>query len=546
MRTSGSRIPVGVVLVTGAALLLPSCASTARPQQFRTFLLPPALAVTVTDAPIADPPRLAPNLYADELPALTIALPAVPRPSDTDFVLKKADDRFAAGKRAYQENRLEDARREFNLAIEALLNAPENLPERARIERRLEELVEAIYRYDASQAGAGEPEDRVTYDKSPRDSILEMTFPVDPSLRSKVKDQIQATVSQLPLEESDAVVGAIKFFSSERGKRILMAGLRRAGRYKPLIERVLAEEGLPQELIFVAQAESGFLPRAVSNKACVGLWQFAKFRGKEYGLEQTAATDDRMDPEKATRAAARHLHDLYTHFGDWYLALAAYDCGPGCVDRAVMRTGYADFWALRRLKVLPKETSNYVPVILAMTTMSKNAKDYGLEDLAPERLLEFDTLEIQTPTHLALVADAVDRPLSEIRELNPALLKTIAPAGYALHVPKGTLGAVDLAFTMVPPNRRDAWRLHRLERGETLGGLAKHYGATAALIRSANHDELPEPGSWMVIPAAYPGEKVVRSAVKKTAARRKTTTAAHKSSGKAPVRRAAATGTPTG
>jgi membrane-bound lytic murein transglycosylase D len=379
--------------------------------------------------------------------------------------VKRAEDRFAAGRRAHQQGRLNDARAEFNRAIEILLTAPDNLPERVRVERRLDELVEAIYRYDIDQLGAGEPEDRVSYDQAPLDGILEMTFPVDPGLRSKVREQIQATVSQLPLEESDAVVGAINFFSTERGKKILSAGLRRAGRYKPMIERVLTAEGVPQELIFVAQAESGFLPRARSNKQCVGLWQFAKFRGKEYGLQQTLATDDRMDPEKATRAAARHLHDLYTHFGDWYLAMAAYNCGPGCVDHAVMRTGYADFWELRRLNVLPKETSNYVPVILAMTIMSKNAKDYGLDNLTLEPALEYDTLELQSPAHLGLIADAVERPVSELRELNPGLLKPVAPAGYSLHVPKGASDAVEAAFAVIPSNLRTSWRLHRVENG---------------------------------------------------------------------------------
>ncbi len=439
------------------------------------------------------------------------------KPSDIDFLLKKADDRFAAGKRAAQEGRKEDARREFNAALEALLTAPESLPDRARLERRLEELAEAIYRYDMDELGARDREDKVTYDKSPLDDILEMTFPMDPGLRNKVKEQIQATASQLPLEESDAVVGAIHFFSTERGKKILAAGLRRAGRYKSMIERVLTEKGLPQELIFVAQAESGFLPRALSNKACVGLWQFAKFRGKEYGLDQTPATDERMDPEKATRAAARHLHDLYTHFGDWYLALAAYDCGPGCVDKAVMRTGYADFWALRRLNVFPKETANYVPVILAMTIMSKNAKDYGIENLDLDRAIEFDTVKLQTPTHIALVADAVDRPVSELRELNPALLRLVAPAGYALHVPKGTLGALETAFAAVPPNRRDSWRVHRIERGDTLAGLAKRYGSSSTVLSSASHDELPGAGELMVIPVAYPGD---RSAARSGSTRR--------------------------
>jgi membrane-bound lytic murein transglycosylase D len=472
--------------------------------------------LAVRDESPIEPPRLGPNLYTNEAPALTTSLPSLPRPSDVDFLIKTAEDRFAAGKRAFQDGLPNDGRREFNRAIETLLSAPENVPERARLERRLEEMVEAIYRYDLDPLGAGESDDPGAFDKSPLDSILEMTFPVDPSLRNKVREQIQATASQLPLEESDAVIGYINFFSTSRGRKILTSGLRRAGRYKPLIERALAAEGIPQELIFVAQAESGFLPRAISNKRCVGLWQFETSRGREYGLGQTSATEDRMDPEKSTRAAARHLRDLYTYFGDWYLALAAYNCGPACIDHAVMRTGYADFWTLRRLNVLPKETANYVPVILAMTIMSKNAKDYGLDGLELDRPVEYDTLELQTSTHLALVADAVDRPLGELRELNPAILKAVAPAGYPLHIPKGTLAAVEQVFSMVPFNRRDSWRLHRVEQGETLASLAKRYGAPAGLISSANHDEFPGAGEWMVIPVAYPGD---RTPAKKTVAR---------------------------
>jgi membrane-bound lytic murein transglycosylase D len=375
---------------------------------------------------------------------------------------------------------------------------------------------------------------------------------VDPALRNKVSEQIRATVSQLPLEESDAVIGAIHFFSSERGKKIIAAGIRRQGRYKALIERILKEEGLPLELIFVAQQESGFLPRAVSNKACVGLWQFAKFRGNEYGLRQTPETDERMDPEKATRAAARHLHDLYEHFGDWYLALAAYDCGPGCVDHAVMRTGYADFWTLRRLNVLPLETSNYVPVILAMTIMAKNARDYGLEGLDLDPSLEFDTLELHTPTHLALVADAVERPLSEVKELNPALFKSIAPTGYLLHVPKGTLPALETAFSAIPPNRRDSWRVHRVQPGDSFAALSKRYSAQVASLSAANHDALPGEGELAAIPVSYPGDRVAKPAVANrqharqapasssnsaVAARKKAAPAAHKAAGKASAQR---------
>ncbi len=285
-----------------------------------------------------------------------------------------------------------------------------------------------------------------------------------------------------------------------------------------MIERILAEEGVPQELIFLAQAESGFQPRALSRALCMGLWQFAKFRGNEYGLKQTAATDDRMDPEKATRAAAHHLHDLYSHFGDWYLAMAAYNCGPQCVDHAVARTGYADFWTLRRLGVLPQETANYVPAILAMTIIAKNAKDYGLDNVDFEPPLEYDTVQLSSSTHLALVAAAVDRPVSEIRDLNPAVMRTVAPAGYDLHVPKGTLPQLANAFDAVPVSHRDSWRVHRVEPGDSFATIAKRYGTRPRCKSSGvNADTLPEAGGFVAVPLSYPGDRVVAKAATKTA-----------------------------
>lgn len=448
------------------------------------------------------------GVYANEAPNFGSSLPVIPRATDTEFILKRAEDRFAAGKKAIQDGRIEEARSEFDKAIEILLNAPEDTAERPRLEKRLQEMIDAIYRYDAGEMGASEPPAEAASDGRPLDELLEMTFPVDPSLRNRVHEQIQATVSQLPLEESDAVISYINYFSSARGKQSLEAGLRRSGRYKPMIQRILAEEGLPQELIFLAQAESGFIPRAISNKACVGLWQFIKYRGEEYGLRVAAAIDERMDPEKATRAAAKHLHDLYAHLGDWYLAMAAYDCGPGCIDRAVQRTGYADFWTLRRLNVLPKETANYVPVILAMIIVSKNAKDYGLEDIEPDPALVYDTVELEAPTSLALAAAAVDRPIAELKELNPALLKSTAPGGYQLHVPSGTRERLEQAFAAIPPGQRDSWRLHRVESGDTAASLAKRYGTTAETIVSVNRGELPEPGMFAAIPVAYAGDRV--------------------------------------
>ena len=206
-----------------------------------------------------DPPNLVLDLYGNETPNLTSSLPSLARPSDVDFLIKRADDRLAAGKRAVQEGRMEDARREFDKVLDVLLTAPDNLPDRARLEQHIDELIEQIYRYDVDQLAAAQPDEEVRFEKSPIDEILQMTFPIDPSLRHKVQEQIRVTASQLPLEQNDAVVSYINYFSSPRGKKILAYGLRRSGRYKPMIEKILREEGIPEELIFLAQAESGFV-----------------------------------------------------------------------------------------------------------------------------------------------------------------------------------------------------------------------------------------------------------------------------------------------
>jgi len=417
----------------------------------------------------------------------------------------------------------------------SLIGSAEDSQERARVDRRLDELIEAIYRYDAdghAVAPAPGASVRDSYEKSPIDEILETTFTIDPSLRIKIIEHIQATASQLPLEHNDAVVSYINFFSSERGKKILSFGLKQSGRYRAMISRVLAQEGVPQELMFLAQAESAFQPRAVSRALCVGIWQFERHTGAEYGLIPGTITDDRMDPEKATRAAAHHLHDLYTHFGDWYLAMAAYNCGQACIDRAVARTGYADFWELKRLNVLPRETANYVPAILAMTIVAKNAKEYGLEEVEMEPTLEYDTLEVEAPTHLSLLATALDRPLSELKDLNPAVLRMVAPAGYAVHIPKNTRNLVEEAFETIPASHRDSWRIHRVEYGDTLASVAKKYSVPMAAVASSNKDELPEVGKLAAIPATYPGDRPVQKAAPVTAQRK---SAGHTSAAKAPA-----------
>jgi membrane-bound lytic murein transglycosylase D len=521
MTPSHRSAALAAALTIAGALLNSSCA--AKPQSFKLSFLPSTPARI--EPSFEEPPRLATNFYflSDSPDLVQRALAAAPRQAEAEGLLAKARLHMEAGKRFYQQGDAESARQEFDAAMDVLLSAPDNLPNRPRLESELDQIADTIYRYDLEGLGGASSQlPEVVYDKSPLDGILDMTFPTDPNLRPKVKEEIEATVSQLPLQENDAVLGYVHYFSTDRGHKVLVGGLRRSGRYRPLVQRILDNEGVPEELIYLAQVESGFLPRARSNKKAVGMWQFVQFRGQEYGLMQGPGTDDRLDPEKATRAAAHHLHDLYATFGDWYLAMAAYNCGPGCVQRAVERTGYADFWELRRLNALPKETANYVPLILALTIMSKNPKDYDLDNLEFDRPIEYESMDLETPTGLALVADAADRPVSEIQDLNPALLKLTAPAGYQLRVPKGTLPAVMMALDLVPANHRAGWRIHRVLAGETMAEIAHRYATPVSSLTSANQRasaQAPEPGDLVVVPTAARVRQAASRTPSRTASR---------------------------
>jgi membrane-bound lytic murein transglycosylase D len=273
-----------------------------------------------------------------------------------------------------------------------------------------------------------------------------------------------------------------------------------------MIERTLREEGVPQDLIYLAQAESGFHPYAVSRAGARGIWQFMGSRARAYDLHHDMWVDERQDPEKSTRAAARHLKDLYNLFGDWYLAMAAYNSGPGTVQSAVKRTGYADFWELYRRNVLPKETRNYVPIIVAVTIMAKNPGQYGLESIKPDVEAAYDTVKINYPVDLRLVAECIDVSPSELQELNPSLLRTITPKGrFDLHLPAGSSAKYQSAIAFIPPDMRVWWRYHKVAPGDTLMSVARTYHTTLRAIVQANqldNDSSIEPGARLVIPVA--------------------------------------------
>ncbi len=461
---------------------------------------PPVSAVTAT----ASQTTPGPNVSG------ATSTPANAPHSAAEDLIQQADSHLNAGRQFYFKGNAEGAKREFDAAIDVLLSAPDTLPERNRVERRLDEMCDLIYRFDVEKLGAGKQDDdaAVVFDKAPIDEVSHMTFPVDESLAPKLKSELNQTASGIPLELSEPVLSYVHFFSTDRGRGILLAGFKRAGRYKPLIQRIFAEEGVPQDLIYLAQAESGFLPRAVSYKNAVGMWQFVAWTGEHYDLVRTSTFDERLDPEKATRAAAKYLKDLYARYGDWYLAMAAYNCGAGAVDRAVERTGYADYWELLKRHALPRETSNYVPIIIAMTIMAKNPKDYGLQNIDVDQPVEYDSIQVTASTSLDLIADATLQPVSVIRDLNPQLLKSVVPAGMQVHVPAGAAQAAQAALETVPAANRNSWRLHHVETGDTLAAIAKTYHLPAQRIVAVNHDtDSLAAGDVLLIPAVYHEER---------------------------------------
>ncbi len=266
--------------------------------------------------------------------------------------------------------------------------------------------------------------------------------------------------------------------------------LARSGRVIPMIHRIFDEEGVPRDLAHMAMVESGYRHNARSRVGAIGLWQFMRGTARRYGLVCNEFADERLDPERSTRAAARYLKDLHAEFGDWYLAMAAYNSGEGKVRRAIKRTGENDFWALARSRYLPRETKNFVPAILAAIVVSNDPEQFGFTDVAYDEPFDFETVTVETVTHLDVVARCAGVTASEIRLLNPALIARQTPPGhhpYEVRLPRGTSGVFEEAIAQIPPEERRLYDRHRVRRGDTLGRLARRYGTTVGAIQLANN-----------------------------------------------------------
>ena len=336
--------------------------------------------------PIASPAR--PNLGVLPLNAARwhFAPVATKLPNGVELLARQAEAALEAGQQDFRSGDLTAARLQFDQGLAVLQQSGFDVQSEPRLADLFSRLVETAHNDEAIASqragGNGQPGQPNANDDLAGIGFSEEGIPegpVDPRLRSSAEGELKELPHDLPLTVNDSVLAFLNFFSkTSKGRAVVETGLRRAGRYRPMIQRVLREQGLPSDLMYMAQAESAFQPQALSSAGARGLGNSCPSVASSTGFEHSWWVDDRQDPEKATAAAAHHLRDLYDMFGDWYLAMAAYDSGPGAVTRAVERTGYADFWELYKRNALPKETRNYVPIILALTLIAKDPARYGL------------------------------------------------------------------------------------------------------------------------------------------------------------------------
>jgi membrane-bound lytic murein transglycosylase D len=481
-------MPAALLLLTGCVPLANQAPSPAKPQQ-------------------ATAPPLKPANKAG-VPGVTghseVNTPPPPARPAVQSLIDSVEAAYQNGVDDYHAGKLQSAKANFDHAVDLMLSSSFDLRTEPQLHDEFERIVDAVntLELEALKQGNGfAPK----IEPAPVDIANDVTFPVDPNVKAQAIAELKTTQSDLPLVINDPVAGFISYFSS-RGKGTLVRSLERAGRYRDMIVRVLGEEGVPQDLIYQAVAESGFQPQAVNGRSGAGgMWQFMPF--DVYGLERNGWYDERFDPEKSTHAYARYMKLLYSELGDWYLAMAAYDWGPGNVQRAVQRTGYADFWELYHRNALPQETKNYVPIIIAAAIIAKNPAQYGLQSLTPDPPLISDTVTTNYSVDLRLVSDLVEAPVQELADLNPSLLRLSTPADtpFALRLPPGSKELFEKRISEIPVDKRNQWRFHKVATGETLASIAHDFHVTTAelvFVNQLDADDDLSGSEGLIIPTA--------------------------------------------
>lgn len=429
-------------------------------------------------------------------------------------IIARAEDHFRKGKLNLEDRKREQAREEFDKAVDSILESGFDVRASQKLQTYYLELVERIYREEvplqqplntnatlvAQNNQSQEPAQKTT---PPQIGFSYQKFEPSPldELSKLVLTEREKEVSGedlLALEQSKKNVNFsftlnpliqqyINYYQGPRGRATMENGLRRSGQYMKLARQIFAQEGVPLDVTWLGQVESAWKPRAVSWAAASGLWQFIPSTGRMYGLRQNAYIDERNSFEQATRASARHLKDLANRYnGNWELAMAAYNTGAGNIDRAIARAGTANFWMI--YPYIAQETRNYVPNILAVILIAKNPEKYGFKGIKPEPPLAYDVVQVPTATSLQLIADATDTSVDHIRSLNPELKRDVTPRGdsYNVRIPPGRARQFAALLHRISPDKRETARVISVAPGEDLQNVANRTGISVAQLQAMN------------------------------------------------------------
>ncbi len=427
----------------------------------------------------ADVPRPAPPAQVEP------AQPPPPAPT-VDEALLAARAHEAASQRAAQEGDSRLAQEELEKAKQAAEQAGLG----ANFEETSRELAKEPGGQRAQPDSQTEPPepDATEVEPSPLDEIGGFTPHVDPTVIDQERGLIMLGDLEfdIPMVVNDKVVAWVDYFTNANREKF-QQGLVRSGRYLLMIQQIFEEAGLPKDLAYMAHVESAYKVNAYSRAKAKGIFQFIASTGRRYGLHANRWVDERSDPEKATRAAAAYLKDLYAMFGDWYLAMAAYNAGEGKIQRVVAGTGETGFWEIADRKVLHRETNDYVPAILAATIISKDPARFGFE-FEPDKPVEYDTIPVKGSVDLRVLARCAGTDFDTMKMLNPALRRSQTPPGATteVHVPVGAGEAALAALGRVPERDKVLAVRHTVRQGETLAKIARRYRVSLASIQKAN------------------------------------------------------------
>ncbi len=427
-------------------------------------------------------------------------------------LIAESQRHFAAGERELALGHLEQARASFDLAIEVLLKSPAGARTEPRVRKHFDQLVERISAHEIMALAQGDGFVEKKTEPASIDKLLEISTFDPPAPTTATETTVATDLSQtshdvdIPLNRK--VLSYIELFQGNL-REFISEGLQRGAQYLPMIQEEFREQGLPLDLAYIPLIESAFKNTARSRVKAQGMWQFMSYTGRDHGLTLNWYVDERSDPEKATKAAAQFLKTLGRMFdNNWHLAMASYNGGPGRVQRAVKRSGKTDFWELTATsRYLPRETREYVPMILAAIVIAKNPSQYGFT-VEPAMPFTYEKVQVNDPIDLRLVAEWTNAPIDDIESLNPELRRWTTPVRtpiYEIKLPVGTGDAFRTRLAETPPENLNAFQWHTVKRGETLLSISRKLKVRQADLAEANSLTLKsrvQAGQQLIIPRA--------------------------------------------